>query len=1056
MANQIKGNDIIQDNHLDNAIKSGEQLLKVYKELDAQIKKTAKATKAGLGGTSSAKGIKQLNQALTESQLKKKAALKIDKDVIKAEQELKVLRSDKIQRLTQLKVLQQEQRKINKDLAKETNNLTNAYEKESIRLNKLRKELKNLILTEGESSKKTKQLAAEVQKLDAKLKKADAAAGQFQRNVGNYKSGLKGAIGSVKKLAMAFGLFGGIQLVVKGIRNMFNVVKNFDQATADLASILGVTTDEMAELTQQAMDLGAATIFTAAQVSELQKEYAKLGFTQEEIKGVTEATLELAAATNSDLGQSATVVGSTLRAFGLDVSQTQRVVDVMAKSFSSSSLDMEKFTTAMRSVAPVAKNAGFNIEQTTSLLGTLTDAGIDASTAGTGLRNVFLELSKRGMTFEEAMSEINNATDKNAASLALFGKRGAVVGTVLAENGVSADALTEKLNNAGGAAKEMADKQLNTLGGAVKLLQSAWEGWILKMNESSGFGAGLTKIVKFLAENLDTLLTVVGRGIEVFAAYKAGIKAAAIANKLFSKSGKDMLKGWGGPLLAMLTLIIIGVKEVVAWLNELSAGQAAIARATEKANEKLDDEKIKLESVGAQLNKTNAGTKERDDLLKKINAEYGTTLKNLEDEAAFLKQLEMAYKSVTAEIEKKALIQALNEELVNAQKAVKKFERDLESGAVTSVGSETIMAGFKQTVKDIAAEIAEIRAQDNGFKDKKTGAEELADRFGQAKDEIKGTTGAIKELRKEVSDFDEDDPLGDLDLDFDGVDYSRKVFIVPEYDSDEAAKAAKKAIDDQEKLDQKRLQQQKDFAQKSLNITKALIDSRIAEIDREVNAKKEEIDVSNNEISRLQALGTAEANEALKAEKVKQAKDKIAIEQLEKKKKNLLITITTLELANSFIQQGDGKGLTRASNKMSAFLDKLPTFYEGTTGTVAQALGATGTKDGHTVRVHDNEHIISAKHSDELHAAGLTKNSDIVASALAYQNDRVNSKALKGRSVLSDSRIVSRLDRVEQAINNFEPVKVVQQHIDLATGREVVIDGNKITKNNHNPSSFKI
>ena len=49
----------------------------------------------------------------------------------------------------------------------------------------------------------------------------------------------------------------------------------------------------------------------------------------------------------------------------------------------------------------------------------------------------------------------------------------------------------------------------------------------------------------------------------------------------------------------------------------------------------------------------------------------------------------MAYKSVTAEIEKKALIQALGEELVNAQKAVLKFERDLESGAVTSVGSET-------------------------------------------------------------------------------------------------------------------------------------------------------------------------------------------------------------------------------------------------------------------------------------------------------------------------------------------------------------------------------
>ena len=40
----------------------------------------------------------------------------------------------------------------------------------------------------------------------------------------------------------------------------------------------------------------------------------------------------------------------------------------MAKSFSSSSLDMEKFAVAMRSVAPVAKTAGLNIEQNNCII----------------------------------------------------------------------------------------------------------------------------------------------------------------------------------------------------------------------------------------------------------------------------------------------------------------------------------------------------------------------------------------------------------------------------------------------------------------------------------------------------------------------------------------------------------------------------------------------------------------------------------------------------------------------------------------------------------------
>ena len=73
--------------------------------------------------------------------------------------------------------------------------------------------------------------------------------------------------------------------------------------------------------------------------------------TQKEIEGVTEATLQLAAASGTDLGNAASIVGSTLRAFNMDVDQTQRLVDVMAKSFSSSSLDIDKFSSAMANVA---------------------------------------------------------------------------------------------------------------------------------------------------------------------------------------------------------------------------------------------------------------------------------------------------------------------------------------------------------------------------------------------------------------------------------------------------------------------------------------------------------------------------------------------------------------------------------------------------------------------------------------------------------------------------------------------------------------------------------
>ena len=42
----------------------------------------------------------------------------------------------------------------------------------------------------------------------------------------------------------------------------------------------------------------------------------------------------------------------------MDVKDTGKVTDVMAKSFSASALDMQKFSDSMKYVAPVAKMAG--------------------------------------------------------------------------------------------------------------------------------------------------------------------------------------------------------------------------------------------------------------------------------------------------------------------------------------------------------------------------------------------------------------------------------------------------------------------------------------------------------------------------------------------------------------------------------------------------------------------------------------------------------------------------------------------------------------------------
>jgi len=275
----------------------------------------------------------------------------------------------------------------------------------------------------------------------------------------------------------------GITALVKGAVKIFT---DFEKANSQLAAVTRASAEEMKFMKDQAKELGSTTAFTASQVTELQTEFAKLGFPTGEILQMTEATLSGAAALGSELGEQASLTGALLKQFGLDADEAGRVNDVLAESAASSALDFGKLSTALPIVGATANTAGVSIERTTALLGTLSDRGIDASTAGTSLRNIFLELSKQGLTFEEAMEQINTSTDKNATAMELFGKRGATAGVILAETGGTIDDLEKTLIESEGAAAAMAETMLDNVAGSATKAASAYEGFILSLEDGDG------------------------------------------------------------------------------------------------------------------------------------------------------------------------------------------------------------------------------------------------------------------------------------------------------------------------------------------------------------------------------------------------------------------------------------------------------------------------------------------------------------------------------------------------------------------------------------------
>ena len=358
--------------------------------------------------------------------------------------------------------------------------LETEVKKLTIQRTKLNKQLKDGTIN-------TKQYGAAIAKINTGLK-------AHRRELLVTRQEMLGIDGFTTRLGKSFrkmgssivagfaGLF-AIQQLTRLVKGAFDTIKEFEQQMARVEAITGATDEQIKALSDSAKTLGSTTRKTATEVGQLQEELAKLGFTTDEILASTEAIIQLSEATGSDLAQSSSVAAGVLNAFGLEAQDTQELVDVMAKSFTSSALDLNKFEVAMANIGPVTAEAGLSVQETTGLLGILVDRNIQASKAGTGLRNVFLTLAKKGKTLEGAMAEINSATKKTAKATEIFGKENAIVATTLASTKDEVRALTTSLNDANGSASEMAQITGDTLSGDLDRVTSAWEGFILSLED---------------------------------------------------------------------------------------------------------------------------------------------------------------------------------------------------------------------------------------------------------------------------------------------------------------------------------------------------------------------------------------------------------------------------------------------------------------------------------------------------------------------------------------------------------------------------------------------
>lgn len=512
---------ITPDNSITNLIAQLDELIQKYESAKSKIQGAAAEAAKSMGNLSGA----------TEEQRQAIASLSAESDKLAAHY-AKFNQEEREAYRQKQSVIQatKEQQRIDKLLVEINNSKEGSYKRLSAqyRLNKIR--LNEMSAEERRTAGVGKELETETRKIYEEMSRLQQATGKYTLEVGHYQNALKGLPGPIGQVVsgvtnmrtqlsaisnsslplaqkglqgfttLLSGTVGLVMLFVRQLTGSAKTLREFEQANANLATILGTTRDGMKALTDSALSLGRTTEYTARQVTELQTELAKLGFGQGSIIAMQKPVLQFATAVGANLADAAAVAGSTLRAFNLTSAETDEVLATLAVATNNSALSFSRIQESIGTVFPVANAFGLTVKDTTALLGALANAGFDASSAATATRNIILNLADANgklakamggpaKTFDEiidGMIKLRKAgTDLNEA-LDLTDKRSVAAFSALLSGAESARELRVSLEDVSGELERIEKERLNTVEGSTKLLQSAWEGLTLAFQNSNG------------------------------------------------------------------------------------------------------------------------------------------------------------------------------------------------------------------------------------------------------------------------------------------------------------------------------------------------------------------------------------------------------------------------------------------------------------------------------------------------------------------------------------------------------------------------------------------
>ncbi len=308
------------------------------------------------------------------------------------------------------------------------------------------------------------------------------------------------------------------------------------------------------------------------------EELAALGFNAKEIMAAMPSVISASEASGADMAETATIMASSLNAFGLEAKDSGHVADLLAMAANKSAADISYMGDALKYAGPPAKSLGVSLEDTSAAIGIMSDSGIEGSQAGTALRASFIRLAKptkqsqkamdalgisltnskgefvgmpklieqfkngmKGMTKEQKLANISQIVGTEAASGFL---------TLIDAGPSKIDKFSNSLKNSDGASKKAADRMKDNLKGSLEQLSGAFESaGIIIGNIFSPVLRKLADTITWLVEKLNGM----SKGMQITMVVLATL-AAAIGPLIFAFGA--FIAVIGSAMTTLLPLIV--------------------------------------------------------------------------------------------------------------------------------------------------------------------------------------------------------------------------------------------------------------------------------------------------------------------------------------------------------------------------------------------------------------------------------------------------------------------------------------------------------------------